>query len=52
MKIQSLHHMATKIILVTISVVTIALGSRPRKRVARLQAKKEAQESCCMFLRV
>jgi len=33
-------------------VATLALGSRPRQRFARLRAKKEAQESDLMLLRV
>jgi hypothetical protein len=31
-------------------VATLALGSQPRQGVARLQAKREAQESCHMLL--
>jgi len=34
------------------SVATLALGSRPRQRLARLWAKKEARESGCMLLGV
>ncbi len=30
-------------------VTTLALGSRPRQGVARLRAKREAQESCRML---
>jgi len=33
-------------------VATLALGFRPRQRLARLQAKKEAWESHFMLLRV
>ncbi len=35
-----------------INVATLALGSRPRQGVAKLRAKKEARESCRMFLGV
>jgi hypothetical protein len=33
-------------------VITLTLGSRPRPGLARVQAKKEAQESHLMFLGV
>jgi hypothetical protein len=33
-------------------VTTLTLGSRPRKRLARLRAKREARESHHMFLEV
>jgi len=33
-------------------VTTLALGLRPRQGLVRLRAKKEAQESCRMFLGV
>jgi len=33
-------------------VATLALGSRPKQRLTRLQAKKEAWESHFMFLGV
>jgi hypothetical protein len=36
----------------SLGVTTLALGSRPRQGVARLQAKRETQESHHMFLRV
>ncbi len=33
----------------TLNVATLALGLRSKQGVAKLRAKKEAQESCCMF---
>jgi hypothetical protein len=35
-----------------IIVATLTLGSRPKQRLTRLRAKREAQESCRMLLRV
>jgi len=35
-----------------VGVTTLALGLRPKQGVARLRAKREAHESCCMLLGV